>query len=285
MNGLHKNPPKRIAHVLPPTHKKTQNTQLKTTKYILQNSQQYATSVNKYRTVNLLRIKAVVFDLDGTIVDFKLDYKASRAEIIQLLRDEGFPQSLFSVKDNLFEILNKAEIFLKNHHKTSHVNKVKRAIFSVAEKYEMEAAHATSLIPGIREVLKTLKEEMKLRLALFTVNGRNSVNHILQTFNLKRYFDAIVTRDDVSMVKPNPVHLKAALDALRVKPKETIVVGDSVWDMKSAQAVRVFAVGITTGIASSRELANAGAHCIVTSPTDIITLIEQLNKKEVKKRF
>jgi phosphoglycolate phosphatase len=233
-------------------------------------------------TVSLVKIKAVIFDLDGTIVDFKLDYKASRAEIIQYLREEGLPQSMFSIKDNLFDILNKVEIFLKNHRKAKHVEKVKRSIFSVAEKYEMEAARTTSIIPGIREVLKTLKEEMKMKLALFTVNGKNSVNHILQAFNLKRYFDAVITRDDVSMVKPNPIHLKTALDALKVKPKEAIVVGDSVWDMKSAQAVNVFAVGTTTGIASPRELANAGAHCIITSPTDIITLIEQLNERNLK---
>ncbi len=120
---------------------------------------------------------------------------------------------------------------------------------------------------------------MKLKLALFTVNSRNSVNHVLRTFNLKRYFDAIITRDDVLKVKPNPVHLKTALNALGIKPKEAIVVGDSVWDVKSARALKVFAVGTTTGIASSQELANAGADCLVSSPTDMITLVEQLNKK------
>lgn len=230
----------------------------------------------------MVRIKAVIFDLDGTIVDFNLDYKASRAEILQFLREQGFPQSIFSVNDNLFEILNKAEIFMKNHHKEKQVEEIKNSIFSIAEKYEMEAARTTSLIPGIREALKALKK-MKLKLALFTVNGKNSVNHILRTFNLKRYFDAVITRDDVLMVKPNPVHLKTALNALKVKPKEAVVVGDSVWDMKSAQTLKVFAIGATTGIASPQELTNAGAHCIISSPTDIITVIEQLNEREVKK--
>jgi len=45
----------------------------------------------------------------------------------------------------------------------------------------------------------------------------------------------------------------------------------------------VFAVGTTTGIASPQELTNAGAHCLVSSPTDIVTLIEQLTKKENQK--
>lgn len=229
-----------------------------------------------------MKIKAAIFDLDGTVVNFNLDYKASRAEIIQYLMEEGFPQSIFSINDNLFEILNKAEIFLKNHHKAKQVEKIKRSVFSVAEKYEMEAARTTSLIPGILEALKSLRR-MKLKLALFTVNGKNSVNHILRTFNLKRYFEAVITRDDVLMVKPNPVHLKTALNSLKVKPKEAIVVGDSTWDMKSARALKVFAVGTTTGIASPHELTNAGAHCLVSSPTDIITLVEQLNKRGTKK--
>lgn len=229
-----------------------------------------------------MKIKAVIFDLDGTIVDFNLDYKASRAEIIQLLIEEGFPKSIFSTNDNLFDILSKAEIFLKNHRKEKKVEKIRKSILSIAERYEMEAARTTSLIPGILEALKALRK-MKLKLALFTVNGKNSVNHILRTFNLKRYLDAVITRDDVLMVKPNPVHLKTALNALKVKPKEAIVVGDSVWDMKSARALEVFAVGTTTGVASQHELTNAGAHCIVSSPTDVITLVDQLNKRETKK--
>ncbi len=229
-----------------------------------------------------MKVKAVIFDLDGTIVDFNLDYKASRAEIIQLLIEEGFPKSIFSTNDNLFDILSKAEIFLKNHRKEKKVEKIKKSILSIAERYEMEAARTTSLIPGILEALKALKK-MKLKLALFTVNGKNSVNHILRTFNLKRYLDAVITRDDVLMVKPNPVHLKTALNALEVEPKEAIVVGDSVWDMKSARALEVFAVGTTTGIASQHKLTNAGAHCIVSSPTDVITLVDQLNKRETKK--
>ncbi len=229
-----------------------------------------------------MKIKAVIFDLDGTIADFNLDYKASRAEIIHFLVSEGFPRSLFSLNDNLFEILSKVEIFMKNHRRETQTDNVKRSVFSIAEKYEMEAARTTRLIPGIRETLKTLRK-MKLKLALFTVNGKDSVNHILRTFDLKQYFDATVTRDDVSMVKPNPVHLETALDALGVKPREAVVVGDSVWDMKSARTLNVYAIGTTTGIASRLELTNAGAHCLITSPLDIVTLVEQLNRKATKK--
>jgi len=119
---------------------------------------------------------------------------------------------------------------------------------------------------------------MKLRLGLFTVNSKISTNYILKTFRLQSFFDAVVTRDSVPTVKPNPIHLETVLKALKVKPEEVIVVGDSVWDIKSAQELHVFAVGATSGVSSPEELARAGANCLISSPTDLITLIEKLNK-------
>ncbi len=57
-----------------------------------------------------MTIKAVVFDLDGTIVKFNLDYKSARAEVIQFLSDHDFPASVFSINESVFEMLKKVEI-------------------------------------------------------------------------------------------------------------------------------------------------------------------------------
>jgi len=124
-------------------------------------------------------------------------------------------------------------------------------------------------------------KKMKLRLGLFTVNSRKSTEHILSTFQLKPFFQTVITRDSVPAVKPNPIHLETALKSLKAKPEETLVVGDSVWDMKTAKELDVFAVGASTGIATSEELISAGADCLITSPTDLIALLEKLNEKTV----
>jgi len=222
--------------------------------------------------------KAVVFDLDGTIVDFNLDYKTVRAEVIELLGAQGFPRSLFSLNESVFDMLKKIEIIIRNSRKNQkEFSKLKETILAILEKHEMESASSTSLIPGILETLRTLKK-MKLKLALFTVNSKKSTNYILNTFRLKNYFDAVVTRDSVPTVKPNPVHLETALKKLKVKPPEAIVVGDSVWDMKSAQETQAFGVGVTYGVSTPEELTHAGANCLISSPTDLITLIEEKNK-------
>jgi HAD superfamily hydrolase (TIGR01509 family) len=143
----------------------------------------------------------------------------------------------------------------------------------------MQSAETTQLLPGILETLQALRK-MKIKLGIFTVNSKNSTSQILTTFLLKPFFKTVVTRDSVPLVKPNPIHLETALKSLGVKPEEAIVVGDSTWDIKTAKELKVYAVGAPTGVATPDELSQAGADCLISSPTDLITLVEKLNNTE-----
>lgn len=229
-----------------------------------------------------MTIKAVVFDIDGTLVNFTLDYKTSRAEVIQYLTKQGFPPSLFSLKENIFEMLKKAEVYMKNNaEQESKAKSVRKGVFSIADRHEMEAANATHMLPGVLETLKTLKN-MGLQMAVFTMNGEKSTRHITQTFRLEQFFDATITRESASAVKPDPAHLEAVLSALNIRHEEAIVVGDSALDMKCASELNITAVGITTGISSAKELTHAGASYLISSITEIPKLIQQLNEQAQK---
>jgi len=223
-------------------------------------------------------IKAVIFDLDGTLVNFKLDYMTVRAEVKRLLTSYGFPPSIFSINESVFEMLKKMEIFMRNSGKNEReIEDIRREVLEIADKYELEAARNTSPISGGIEVLNQLKK-MGLKIGLFTINGSKATSHILRSFRLKRFFDAIVTREDVGKVKPDAMHLEAVLNKLGVKPENTLVVGDSIVDMESARTLGAFAVGVITGLSSPEELIKAGAMCIITSLTDLPRLITELNK-------
>lgn len=230
-----------------------------------------------------MAVKAVVFDLDGTIVDFNLDYKSARAEVIEFLSNHGFPQSIFSINESVFEMLRKLEIYIKNHRLGErNYPRLKREVLAVLEKYETESATSTQLVPGIVETLQALKK-MKIKLGLFTINSMKATDQILSTFRLRSFFRAVVSRDAVSRVKPHPIHLQTVMKVLKAKPEETLVVGDSIWDMKTAKEHHIFAVGTSTGIASPKELTRAGADCLITSPTDLIVLVEKLNQPTEKR--
>ncbi len=226
-----------------------------------------------------MTIKAVIFDLDGTLVEFKLDYKTERAEVIHFLTEQGIPSSIPSMEEGMFGALNSVEVYMtKIGKKEEEVKRIKDAVLSMADRYELQAARKTRLIPGVLEALKTLKG-MKLKMALFTIDGEKATRYILKRFHIGRFFDAVITRDSVSAVKPDPTHLEAALNTLNVKPNEALVVGDSTLDMRCATRLKVLAVGVITGISTPEKLIAAGASYLASASAEIPVLVEQIKKK------
>jgi HAD superfamily hydrolase (TIGR01509 family) len=224
-------------------------------------------------------IKAVIFDLDGTIASFNLDYKAVRGEVRGYLLRMGVPASLLSANESIFEMLEKTEIFVKNSGKPETIKEIRKEALAIAEKYELEAARDTSLLPGANETLKTLKR-MGLKIGLFTLSGDKSARYILQRFKLGDFFGVTVPRNKVNYVKPNPEHLEMALKVLGVAPEEAVVVGDSNVDMESAKELKAIAVGLPTGTSTIEQLTRHGANYIMTSITDLPVLIDKINKTQ-----
>jgi HAD superfamily hydrolase (TIGR01549 family) len=225
-----------------------------------------------------MTLKAVIFDLDGTITNFNLDYKIVRAEVRSFFIKKDLPVSILSTNESIFEMLKKAEIFLKNNGKSEKaIKEIRGKALAIAEKFELEAAKSTSLLPGVAETLKTLKK-MGLKIGLFTINSEKSTNYILKRFRMASLFDTVITRNSVKYVKPNSEHLEATLKALGVNSDEAIVVGDGVSDMRCARELKAIAAGFPTGISSPKELINSGANYIITSIIDIPVLIEEIIK-------
>ena len=225
-------------------------------------------------------IEAVIFDLDGTLAHFNLDFKAVRAEVRSYLIRTGVPTSVLNINESIFEMLAKAEIFFKNgrNSKSAKVfEEVRTQALAIAEKYEMEAALTTSLHPGAVETLKELKS-MELKLGLCTTSSEKAAKYILQRFRIEDFFKILVSRNKVKYVKPHTEQFEIALKALRARAQETVIVGDSVVDMQSARELKSIAVGIPTGTSTMEQLKNHSANYIITSLTDLPVLIKEINK-------
>jgi len=225
-----------------------------------------------------MTVTAVVFDLDGTLASFNIDYRAVRADVRNFLVKRGLPASVLSINESIFEMLKKTEIFMKNNGKSEKtMMETRQKALAIAEKYELEASKTTGLLPGVLETLKALKK-MNLKIGLCTINSEKSTNYILKRFGITEFFDAVIPRDRVKYVKPNTEHLEAALKALGVNPEEAMVVGDGAIDMKCAKELTAIAVGLPTGVSSTKDLINSGANYLVTSIRDLPSLIEYVNK-------
>jgi pyrophosphatase PpaX len=231
-----------------------------------------------------MRVTAVIFDLDGTLANFNLDYKTVRAEVKGYLVKRGVPASALSVKESIFEMLRKTEIFARNAGKPpKFLEEVRGEALAMAEKYELEAAGCTSLMPGAVETLKALRQ-MSLKIGLCSINSEKSVNYILKRFGIADFFDVTVPRNKVTHFKPHPEHVETALKALGASSKDTMVVGDSITDMQSAKELKAIAVGLPTGVSTLEQLMSNGANYIITSITDLPPLIEKINKTQTEEK-
>lgn len=217
--------------------------------------------------------KAAILDLDGTLIEFKLDYMPLRAELIKFLVEKGLPSSLFSTNDGLFKTLDKLEVYLRGKGEAcDKFREIYAAAFALADPYELDAVRKASMLPGAKVALKSLRD-MELRLGLFTTDGLKAVKYALSKFGLSQFFDVIVTREDVQKVKPHSSHLLTAMKSLNVNPKEVVVVGDSTIDIMCAKNVGALAVGVTTGFAISEDLQKVGADYILTSISELPSLL------------
>jgi len=223
-----------------------------------------------------LAIKAIVFDLHGTIVEYKVNSKAARAEVIQFLTSQGIPVSFFSPNESYFDALNKLESYVKEHPTEGlYYHRLRKCVFDILDKYEMENIESTCLIPGMLQILQTLNR-MGFKLGLLTVNGQKATDVILKRYGLNCYFQAVISREAAPRFKPNPLHLEALLAALEVVPKEVVVVGDSVSDVKVAHALKAIAIGVLGGLASKEDLLRAGTDYISDSPADLLSIIRRI---------
>jgi HAD superfamily hydrolase (TIGR01549 family) len=225
-------------------------------------------------------IEAVIFDLDGTLAHFNLDFKALRGDVRSYLIQKGIPASVLDVNESVFEMLKKAEIYIKNtdkNGKTKSFDEIRSQSFAIAEKYELEAAQTTSLLAGVVEALKELKGQ-NVKMGVCTINSEKATTYILQRFKIDEYFKVVVPRDKVKYIKPHTEQCEFALKALGVKAKSAIVVGDSVVDMQSANELKAIAVGLTTGVSTKEQLTSNGANYIITSLTDLSVLVKEINK-------
>jgi HAD superfamily hydrolase (TIGR01509 family) len=226
----------------------------------------------------LLLVKAVIFDLDGTLAAFNLDYKTVRKLVKNYLVAHGVPADLLSLDESVFEMLRKTEAWAKSVGKSEEfVDELRWKALNTTEQYELEAASLTNLLPGVVETLKALRG-MGLRIGVCTINSEKSVDRIFERFGIASLFDVTVSRNQVRHVKPDPEHLQTALKVLGVEPEETLVVGDSRVDMQSAKALGAVAVGLPTGVSSVEQLMTGGADYVVTEMAGVPLLVERLKK-------
>jgi HAD superfamily hydrolase (TIGR01509 family) len=229
-------------------------------------------------------IKAVVLDMDGTVVEFRYNAGKAKRDLKAFITLQGIPDDIFYDEEPLAINVDRVMKYLIERKDLNKVELLKDGVNKITTKYEMAAARSTTVFEGAREALLKMCD-MGLKVAVFTNGGRRALDTIINRFELGSCFNCMLSRDEVARMKPHPDGIQKALKDLDVGPEEAVFVGDSVIDMVAAKKAGVHAIGVVSGIKGENELREAGASYIIHDITELPDFIEVFpNGKQVNDR-
>jgi len=192
-------------------------------------------------------VKAIIFDLDGTIIDTETSWFVALGDIY---KEHGATLTLELYSTCIGTSLDAFDPYdhlIKEGKLAIELDDLKQ---KVKQRYD-ELMLKEEVRPGVPEYIKQAKSA-GLKLAVASSSPKDWVEHYLNRLGLLHYFDAICTASEVKQVKPDPELYELALDALDVLPSEAVAIEDSPNGARAAVA--------------------AGIHCIVV-PNSITTTL------------
>ena len=215
---------------------------------------------------------AFLFDLDGTLVDSVYQHVLAWKEALD---SEGIPLSVWRIhrkigmSGGLF-----TNILLRETGLDITPERIDRLRRASAAAY-LRRADSVRPLPGSVELLAWLTEQ-KIPWAIATSGRMETAQHNIRALGVDPQRVPVVTRDQVRHAKPDPDLFLTAAQRLGVDIRDSLVLGDSIWDMIAAQRARGLGVGLLSGGYGEEELARAGAFRVYEDPADLLNHIDEV---------
>ena len=218
-------------------------------------------------------IKAVLFDLDGTLADSLIDLADG---VNRAIATKGFPTHeveafKYFVGDGIPKMIERA--LPEKHRNVTTVNEIKDIFLPY---YAVHYADNTYAYSGMPELVSTLKN-MGLIVAVVTNKEQHMANEVVTSL-YGDVFDLIFGKRDGIPAKPDPTAALMAMQELGVTPQECVFLGDSGMDVATAVNSGAVPVGELWGFRKEDELIANGAKYIINKPEQLLDIIKELNK-------
>ena len=212
-------------------------------------------------------IKAVIFDLDGTLLDTLDDLAAA---VNHALQSCGYP---LRTRDEVRRFIGNGVVKLMQRAMPADVSQAEfdRCFASFRSYYLSHMTDLTRVFPGILPLLQALRDR-----GIQTAVVSNKL-HAGVTGLCKDYFGSLLSCafgvQAESERKPNPVTVFRALEHLGVKKEQAVYVGDSEVDVQTAQNAGLRCIGVTWGYRDKETLLSSGAASLIDTPQQLPDLL------------
>ncbi len=224
------------------------------------------------------RYKAVVFDLDGTLQDSKIDYQKMTERVRQILISEGIPESALGDRRAVYLIIRGGEDSLLELGVRN--DRVQAVLDLMTEAMNVTELEATDRVEPKRNALQTLETLHRngILLGIATRSHRVYAERCLAKMGMRHYILGLLARDDVPFPKPDPRHLFETISLLDVDPVDVLYVGDTTTDLETARAAEVDFVGYKRDEAWGQRLLDAGCDLLVEDLLEVAEMVLKLRE-------
>lgn len=222
----------------------------------------------------MARLRLALFDVDGTLVDSQAHITHSMAAAFA---SEGLTPPAHD------EVLSIVGLSLPNAiaqlAPAEGPRRIDRLVSAYKSAYaalrQSDGAQQTPLYPGARACLQALADVPDILLGVATGKSRRGLDALIELHGLERMFLTQQVADDHPS-KPHPSMILTAMAELGVAPEDTIMIGDTSYDMTMACAAGVRRLGVAWGYHPAAELRAAGAEQIATSYAEVPDMLNTL---------
>ncbi len=194
-------------------------------------------------------LSAILWDLDGTLIHFDIDYKKARTETIRILERYGYPKGQLTQKYYVLKMIKEATDYFSREkiYDDNKITKIRKEIDKKVEMIEREASFYAKSIPGINNILEYCMNK-KIKSGIITLNTTKNAILSLKTANLIKFFPKsfIIGRDMVNKIKPDPEHAIFLLNQLKISSEEICIIGDHPSDIELAHSIGARSIGVIT---------------------------------------
>ena len=228
-----------------------------------------------------MKVKGIVFDMDGTLanlggfVDWKQAYHQAKGAYLEC----GCPPELIEElgKRNLFNMMNLVRDENVRSMDDETVRDIQKSAYAAVEACELEGIKYCSLMPGCVETLDWIRSR-GIAMGVATSNSELVAEKLLESRGIRDYFSAIVGRRPELRMKPHPDQILKCLEEMGVDPSRGLVVGDSVKDVQSAKSASVPVVSIPSFFTRREAIERLGADEIIGGLRELPAIVEKLNE-------
>jgi phosphoglycolate phosphatase len=214
-------------------------------------------------------LRALIFDLDGTLIDSRADIARSANRALSTLGFAELPVETISefVGDGAPRLLQRAAGV------TPDDPRLARLVAAFLDDYAAHPVVTTRVFPGAREALAALSA---LPLGLCTNKPRVTTELVLRALDLERHFRGVVAGDDLPRKKPDPLPILHLSERLGVPVESVLVVGDGAQDIEAGRAAGARAVGVRHGIQPIERLLAANPERVLDSLAELPAYVAEL---------